>query len=121
MRHSASGKTHSAPSSVRRASFTFAGQSADTRSVAGYLIAVIAFAAPLSFGATGIGRPRLVIGLGALLACIWTLALVAGRAQDGQGNHLVPIWFLAGLVALLYVIWCGGLWLGMRLRKVRTR
>jgi hypothetical protein len=88
--------------------------------VAGYLIAVIAFALPLGFGATGIGRPRLVIGLGAVVACGWAVALVAGRAQDGQGHHLVPVWFLAGLIALLYVLWCGGLWVGMRLRKARA-
>ena len=89
--------------------------------MAGYLIAVIALALPLAFGATGTGRPRLVIGLGAVLACISTLALIAGRAGDGRGNHLVPVWFLAGLVALLYILWCAGLWLGMRLRKVRVR
>ena len=47
-------------------------------------------------------------------------ALVVGRAQDGQGHHLVPVWFLAALVALLYVLWCGGLWLGTRLRKARA-
>jgi hypothetical protein len=88
--------------------------------VAGYLIAVIAFALPLGVGATGIGRPRVVIGLGGVLACSWALALVAGRPQDGQGNHVVPIWFLAGLTALLYVIWCGGLWLGLRVRKGRA-
>jgi hypothetical protein len=89
--------------------------------VAGYLIAVIAFTIPLAFGATGFGRPRVVIGLGAVMTSIWAVALVAGRAQDGQGNHVVPVWFLASLVALLYVLWCGGLWLGLRLRKVRTR
>jgi hypothetical protein len=88
--------------------------------VDGYLIAVIAFALPLSFGATGIGRPRVVIGLGALVACGWAVALVSQRAHDGQGHHLVPIWFLAGLAAILYVLWCGGLWLGMRLRKARA-
>jgi len=88
--------------------------------VDGYLIAVIAFALPLSFGATGIGRPRVVVGLGAVVACAWAFALVTGRAQDGQGHHLVPIWFLAGLVAILYALWCGGLWLGMRLRKARA-
>jgi hypothetical protein len=88
--------------------------------MAGYLIAVIAFALPLGFGATGIGRPRIVVGLGAVLASIWALALVAGRAQDAQDNDLVPIWFLAGLVALLYAIWCGGLWLGLRLRRARA-
>jgi hypothetical protein len=88
--------------------------------MAGYLIAVIAFALPLVFGATGLGRPRVVISLGAVLACAWAVALAAGRAQDGQGRQLVPIWFLLGLAALLYVVWCGGLWLGTRLRKARA-
>ena len=46
--------------------------------------------------------------------------IVAGRAQDGRGHQLVPVWFLGGLVALLYVIWCGGLWLGVRLRRGRS-
>jgi len=50
----------------------------------------------------------------------WAVALVAGRAEDGQGNHIVPVWFLASLVAILYALWCGGLWLGLRLRKTRT-
>jgi hypothetical protein len=63
----------------------------------------------------------MVIVLGAAMASIWAIALVAGRAQDGQGNQVVPLWFLAGLVALLYSLWCGGLWLGLRLRKVRAR
>ena len=71
-------------------------------------------------GATGIGRPRVIIALGGFLACTWAVALVVGRAQDGQGHHLVPVWFLAALVALLYVLWCGGLWLGTRLRKARA-
>jgi hypothetical protein len=81
---------------------------------------VMAFALPLAFGATGLGRPRIVVGLGAVVACGWAVALVVGRAQDGQGNHLVPVWFLVVLVAILYVLWCGGLWLGLRLRKARA-
>lgn len=89
--------------------------------MAGYLIAVIAFALPLSVGATGLARSRVVIGLGALVAFGWAVALVAGRAQDGQGHHIVPVWFLASLVAILYVLWCGGLWLGLRLRNARAR
>jgi len=88
--------------------------------VAGYLIAIIAFLIPLAFGATGLGRPRLVLGVGAVLAVGWIISLVAGRAQDGRGHQLVPVWFLGGLVALLYVIWCGGLWLGVRLRRGRS-
>ena len=87
----------------------------------GYLIAVIALALPLSVGATGLVRPRVVIGLGAVAACGWAVALVAGRAEDGQGHHIVPVWFLASLVAILYVLWCGGLWLGLRLRNTRAR
>ncbi len=89
--------------------------------MAGYLISVLAFALPLAIGATGIGRPRAIIALGGVLACTWAVALVVGRVQDGQGHHLVPAWFLAALVALLYVLWCGGLWLGTRLRKARAR
>jgi hypothetical protein len=89
--------------------------------VAGYLIAVIAFALPLSVGATGFGRPRVVLGLGAVVAFGWAVALVTGRAEDGQGHHIVPVWFLAGLVAILYLLWCGGLWLGVRLRSARAR
>jgi hypothetical protein len=51
----------------------------------------------------------------------WIISLVAGRAHDGRGHELVPVWFLGGLVVLLYVIWCGGLWLGLRLRRARSR
>ena len=86
----------------------------------GYVIAVIAFALPLSVGATGLARPRIVIGLGALMACGWAVALATGRAEDAQGHHIVPVWFLASLVAILYVLWCGGLWLGLRLRHARA-
>jgi hypothetical protein len=88
--------------------------------VAGYLIAVIAFVLPLSVGATGLARPRVVMGLGAVVACGWAVALVTGRAQDGQGHHIVPVWFLASLAAILYVLWSGGLWLGLRLRNARA-
>ena len=88
--------------------------------MAGYLIAVTAFALPLAVAAAGLGRPRLVLGVGAVVACGWAVALVAGRAQDDQGNHLVPAWFLAALAAILYGLWCGGLWVGLRLRKARA-
>jgi cytochrome c oxidase assembly factor CtaG len=88
--------------------------------VVGYLIAIVAFLLPLGFGATGLGRPRLVLGVGAVLAVGWIVSLVAGRAQDSRGHELVPVWFLGGLVVLLYVIWCGGLWLGDRLRRARS-
>jgi hypothetical protein len=88
--------------------------------MAGYLIAVVAFLVPLAFGATGLGRPRVVLTGGAVLGAASIVALVAGRAHDGRGHELVPLWFLAGLVALLYAIWCGGLWLGTRLRRARS-
>jgi hypothetical protein len=88
--------------------------------MAGYLISALAFALPLALGANGIVRPRVIIALGGVLACTWAVALVVGRAEDGQGRHLVPVWFLAGLVALLYVLWCGGLWLGTRVRRARA-
>jgi hypothetical protein len=88
--------------------------------MAGYLIAVVAFLVPLSFGATGLGRPRIVLSVGAMLGAGWIVALAAGRAEDSHGHGLVPLWFLAGLVVLLYVIWCGGLWVGTRLRRARS-
>jgi hypothetical protein len=88
--------------------------------MAGYLIAVVAFLVPLAFGATRLGRPRVVLTVGAVLSAGWIVALVAGRAQDGRGHELGPVWFLGGLVVLLYVIWCGGLWLGVRLRRARS-
>jgi hypothetical protein len=88
--------------------------------MAGYLIAAGAFALPLAFGATGLGRPRVVLTVGGALALASVAALAAGRAEDGQGGKLVPVWFLAGLVLLLYGLWCGGLWLGLRLRRGRA-
>jgi hypothetical protein len=88
--------------------------------MAGYLIAVVAFLVPLAFGATGLGRPRVVLTVGAVLGVGWVIALLAGRAEDSRGHELVPVWFLAGLVVLLYVIWCGGLWVGTRLRRARS-
>ncbi len=86
----------------------------------GYLIAVVVFALPLAFGASGLGRPRLLLVAGGILAGAWILVLAVGRVDDGRGGKLVPLWFLAGLVALLYGIGCGGLWLGLRLRRARS-
>jgi hypothetical protein len=88
--------------------------------VTGYLISLIAFALPLVVGASGVARPRLLMALGAVLACTWAVTLAAARAEDSQGHHVVPFWFLAGLAGLLYVLWCGGLWLGTRLRRTRA-
>ncbi len=88
--------------------------------MAGYLIAVIAFALPFVFAATGLGRPRMVLGVGGVLALGWVVSLAAARAPNGQGHAIVPLWFLGGLVVILYAIWCGGLWLGLRLRRARS-
>jgi hypothetical protein len=87
--------------------------------VAGYLIAVIAFALAFVFGAIRAVRPPVVLTVGGILSFGWAVALAAGRAQDAQGHQVLPLWFVGGLVALLYAIWCGGLWLGLRFRRVR--
>jgi hypothetical protein len=89
--------------------------------MAGYLIAAVAFALPLAFGVTGLGRPRLVLGVGAVLALGWLVSLAAVRTEDVRGEAVIPLWLLAGLVVLLYAIWCGGLWLGTRVRRLRAR
>jgi hypothetical protein len=89
--------------------------------MAGYVIALVAFVLPFGFATTGLGRPRVVVGVGAVLAFGAVVSLAADRVQDGHGHKIVPLWFLAGLVALLYLIWCGGLVLGLRLRRTRTR
>jgi type VI protein secretion system component VasK len=89
--------------------------------VAGYLIAVVAFALPFFFGVTGAGRSRMVLGVGAALALVWFASLVAGQPENGAGQAIVPLWLLAGLAGLLYLIWCGGLWLGLRLRRARAQ
>jgi hypothetical protein len=89
--------------------------------VAGYLIASTAFALAFLLGATRLGRPRVVLAVGGVLALGWLAALAAREAQYARGQEALPLWLLAGLVGLLYVIWCGGLWLGLRLRRARSR
>ena len=85
--------------------------------MAGFLIAVIACVLPFALGALGLGRPRIVFGVGGLLAVGWIISLAAKRPADT--NDILPLWFLTGLVLLLYGIWCGGLWLGVRFRRIR--
>jgi hypothetical protein len=85
--------------------------------VAGFLIAVIASLLSFALGALGLGRPRAVLGVGGLLAGGWVISLAAKRPADT--NDVLPLWFVTGLVLLLYGIWCGGLWLGVRLRRIR--
>ncbi len=87
--------------------------------MAGFLIAIVAFALPFGFGALGVGRPRVVLSVGGVLAVGWVISLAANRATDTNGEAFIPLWFLGGLVCLLYAIWCGGLWLGLRLRRIR--
>jgi hypothetical protein len=89
--------------------------------MAGYLIAVVTFALAFVFGTIRAVRPQVVLGVGGVLAFGWAIALAAGRAQDLEGHQVLPLWFVGGLVALLYGIWCGGLWLGLRVRRVRAR
>jgi hypothetical protein len=83
--------------------------------MAGFLIAVVAGTLPLVLGMLGLGRPRVVVGVGGILAVGWIFSLAAKQPESSP----VPLWFLGGLVLLLYAIWCGGLWLGLRLRRLR--
>jgi 4-aminobutyrate aminotransferase/(S)-3-amino-2-methylpropionate transaminase len=103
-----------------RPRFRFRAGCADTGAVAGYLIAVVAFLLSFVFGATGAGRSRMVLGVGAVLALAWLAMLMAGQPKDRAGQEIVPAWLLAGLAGLLYLIWCGGLWLGLRFRRARA-
>jgi hypothetical protein len=82
--------------------------------VTGYVIAVVTFALAFTFGTIRFVRPKLVLGVGAALAVGWTAALAAGTSE------VIPLWYVAGLVLLLYGIWCGGLWLGLRFRRMRA-
>jgi hypothetical protein len=84
--------------------------------VAGFLIAVVAGVLPFVLGTFGLGRARAVVVVGGVVAFGWLLALAAERPAEPRA---VPVWFLTGLVLLLYAIWCGGLWLGMRFRRIR--
>lgn len=87
--------------------------------MAGYVIAVVTFALAFLFGTIRLVRARLVLGVGAILAFGWTVALAAGTGEDSAGKPAIPLWYVAGLVLLLYGIWCGGLWLGLRVRRSR--
>jgi hypothetical protein len=84
--------------------------------VAGFLIAILAGALPFALGRLGLGRPVTIVLIGGVVAFGWLVALAA---KPAEGTGAVPLWFLAGLVLLLYGIWCGGLWLGVRLRRIR--
>jgi hypothetical protein len=85
--------------------------------MAGYVIAALAAFLPLVLGAFRLGRPRVVVGVGGLLAFGWLIAL----AMKPPSETTIPVWFLGGMVLLLYAVWCSGLWLGLQLRKARIQ
>ena len=82
--------------------------------MAGFLIACVAGMLPFLFGRF-LGRPLPVILVGSVLALGWLAALAAKHSSDSE----IPRWYLGGMVLLLYAIWCGGLWLGVRVRRMR--
>ena len=84
--------------------------------MAGFLIAIVAGGLPFLIGSLGLGRPRAAVAIGGILAFGWLVALAAKPAMD---TNEVPLWYVGGMVILLYIIWCGGLWLGLRLRRIR--
>jgi len=83
--------------------------------MAGFLIASIAGLLPFLIGRY-LGRPLTVAAVGGTLAFGWLVALAA-KPPSEAGE--VPLWYVGGMVLLLYAIWCVGLWLGVRLRRIR--
>ena len=83
--------------------------------MAGFLIASVAGLLPFAVGRFRLGRPWVVLAVGGVLAFGCLIALAAQPAE----TNAVPLWYLGGMVILLYAIWCGGLWLGVRLRRMR--
>jgi hypothetical protein len=83
--------------------------------MAGFAIAVAAALLPFVLGALGLGRVRVMI-VGGALALAWLVALASKRPTD---TNDVPLWYVGGMVILLYGIWCGGLWLGAHFRRMR--
>jgi hypothetical protein len=83
--------------------------------MAGFVIAVVACLLPFALGVFGLGRARIMI-VGGVLAFASIVALAARRTSE---TNEVPLWYVGGMVVLLYAIWCGGLWLGARLRRIR--
>jgi hypothetical protein len=84
--------------------------------MAGFLIAGVACLLPFLLGTFGLGRTRVVIGIGGVVAVAWIVSLTARPPEE---KNVVPLWFVAGLVVLLYALWCGGFWLGRRVRRIR--
>ena len=84
--------------------------------MAGFVIAVAACLLPFAFGAFGLGRGRVAI-VGGVLGFAWIVSMAIARPSGPSEQP--PLLFGIGLVLLLYAIWCGGLWLGVRLRRIR--
>jgi len=84
--------------------------------MAGFLIAAVAGVAPFALGRSGLGRPFVIGAVGGAVGFGWLVALAA--KPPGKTNE-VPLWYLGGMVVLLFAIWCGGLWLGVRMRRMR--
>ncbi len=82
--------------------------------MAGFVIAFLTAVLPFVLGALGLGRGRMLV-IGGVLALAW----VASMASADRVGEEPPLWYGIGLVLLLYGIWCGGLWLGVRLRRIR--
>ena len=78
------------------------------------MIAVVACALSFVLAALGLGRVRIAI-IGGVLGFAWIVSMAITRTASAEP----PLWFGVGLVLLLYAIWCGGLWLGLRLRRIR--
>jgi hypothetical protein len=89
--------------------------------VAGYLIAVIAFLVPFGLSFTRLGRPMTIVVVGGILAAAWVAAAAAGETNRVEGNEVAPMWFVTGLAVFLFAIWCAGLVMGIRLRRLRAR
>jgi hypothetical protein len=84
--------------------------------MAGFVIAMAACLLPFGLGLLGLGRARIAI-IGGVLALVCIVGSAAMRPTDS--SEYPPLWFTVGLILLLYAIWCGGLWLGVRLRRMR--
>jgi hypothetical protein len=82
--------------------------------MAGFVIAFLTAVLPFVLGALGLGRTRMLV-IGGVLALAW----VASMASADRVGEEPPLWYGIGLVLLLYGIWCGGLWLGVWLRRIR--
>ena len=84
--------------------------------MAGFVIAAVAGVAPFALGRFGLGRPFVIGAVGGVVGFGWLVTLAAKPPGETSG---LPLWYLCGMVALLFAIWCAGLWLGVRMRRMR--